>query len=86
MTLIVTSAWNQRGWDFNDHLMGDRISDMVGRSYRDLSALKRTARKLSESYPSVEYHDGHDHYRWDGSPNLPGRQVQEITDLWRRTA
>jgi hypothetical protein len=80
----VTNAWNQRGWDFNDHLMGDRISEMVGRTYKDLSSLKRTAKLLSESFPCVEYHDGHRLYLYDGSPHLPGRQVQTIKDLGPR--
>lgn len=80
--LTVTNAWNQRGWDARDHLMGDRISEMVGRTYRDLSSLKRAAFKLTESFPTVIYHDGRDYYRFDGSPKgIPGRYVSTITQL-----
>lgn len=79
--LTVTNAWNQRGWDARDHLMGDRISAMIGRNYRDLSSLKRAAYRLTESFPTVDYHDGYRRYSWDGSPNLPGRAGGGVAEL-----
>jgi len=85
--LTVTDAWNQRGWSSRDHLLGDRITEkMIGRTYRHLSSLKRAAQRLSESYPTVEFHDGAHLYRYDGSPTgIPGRRVQVITDLGPRS-
>jgi hypothetical protein len=83
--LTVTDAWTQRGWDPCDHLIDDtRITGMVGRTYRDLSALRREAQRRADrrGYPTVEYHDGHRRYRYDGSPQgIPGRHVPVVADL-----
>ena len=81
--LTVTAAWNQRGWSADDHQLDDsHLAGMVGRSYRNLDALRREAKRRAMSFPSVEYHDGCRRYRYDGSPQrIPGRHVQTVSDL-----
>jgi hypothetical protein len=80
--LTVTNAYNQRGWDANDHLLSDEaISNMIGKSYKNLSSLKRAAQRLSESYPSVEYNDGYTRYLYDGSPDVAGRHRAVVKEL-----
>lgn len=83
--LTVTNAWTQHGWDPTDHLIDDSaLTDMIGCTYANLSALMRTAAQRADKrgYPTVEYHDGARRYRYDGSPTgIPGRHVRVITDI-----
>mgnify|MGYP001601780730 CR=1 FL=1 len=81
--LTVTNAWNQHGWDSLDHLLDDSaLTDMIGRTYTNLAALKRAAQHRAESYPTVEYHDGHAKYCYRGDPTgIPGRHVVVVQEI-----
>jgi len=82
MKITVLSAENQMGWDCLDYRMGQAICQMVGRTYASVGFMRRTAARLSESYPTVVYTDGVRRYQYDGSPQgIPGRHVQVITDM-----
>jgi hypothetical protein len=81
--LQVIRAFNQRGWSSTDHLLDDSpLEGMVGRNYKTLRGLKQAAQRLAKTWPTVEYTVGGRTYRYNGSPtNIPGRQVQVITEL-----
>lgn len=82
--LTVTNAWNQRGWDSMDHMLDDdALTDLIGRTFSSLAAMKAAANKAAESYATVEYEMGGRRYRYDGSAGLciPGRRVPMISEI-----
>ena len=73
--LYIENAWNQRGWDSRDHLLDDSdLEEMIGKTYPNLSSLKKIAQKLANSFPTIIYRDQFGkRWKYDGSPNIPGR-------------
>ena len=75
--ITVMTAWTQRGWSQNDHLIDDtRLHEMVGRSYSALAHARRAAvaRADRRGFASIVYTTS-DGRRWavGFEPSLPGR-------------
>lgn len=80
--LTVINARNQRGWSATDHLIDDTpLFALIGKTFKNLKELSNEAHRLSETFPIIQYELNDSLYEWDGSPSIPGRNVQAIKKI-----
>lgn len=86
MSIVITKAWTQRGWDRDDHLIDDsRLREVIGRTYATVEHARRAvvARRDRRGPASFEFARGGRRYRYDTTArwDVPGRQVPLIEDI-----